>query len=133
MSQYATLDDLTRLGLGGPALASLDSTTRTAALTARSGFADGFLAKRFTLPLSAWGEDLREAVVHLASWDLLCRRGFDPTSGSGAAVQINAERSERWLRDLAAGRIEPVGYVDATPTVTETRSVVVVSRPRRGW
>lgn len=133
MSQYATTDDLTRLGLGGAALASLDSTTRTAALVARSAFADGFLAKRYTLPLSAWGEDLREAIVHLASWDLLSRRGFDPTAANDAAVQINMERAEAWLTKVARGVIEPQGITDSTPSVTETRSVVVVSRPRRSW
>ncbi len=133
MSQYATLDDLTRLGLGASALTAIDNTTRTAALASRSAYADGFLAKRFTLPLSAWGDDLREAVVHMASWDLLSRRGFDPTAANDAAVQVNMERAERWLRDVAAGRVEPVGYVDATPTVADARSVVVASRPRRGW
>jgi len=133
MSQYATTDDLTRLGIGGNTLAAVDSTSRTAALVAWSAYADGYLAKRFTLPLVAWGDDLRQAVVDLAAWKVLATRGFDPTSAKDVAVRDSRDDAEAWLTKVARGTIEPQGITDSTPAVTETRSVVVVSRPRRGW
>lgn len=130
---YATLTDLERFGFASPALASLDDATRTAALDARSSYANGFLAKRFVLPLAAWGDDLRQSIAHMAAWDLLCRRGFDPNSSHDNAVRMRFEDADRWCHDVARGVVEPQGIVDATPDATESPSVVVTSRPRRGW
>jgi phage gp36-like protein len=130
---YATRTDLDALGYPSATLAGVSTTIQDDALDAASSLADGYLVRRFTLPLSAWGDDLRRAVVHIAAWDLLCRRGFSPNRDADDVVQVRHDQAMRWLRDVSAGRVEPQGVTDASPTVTDTFGVVVTSRPRRGW
>lgn len=133
MSQYATIADLGRWGAPAQSLASFDATAQNAALTAASGVADGFLAKRFTLPLSAWGDDLRKHVCWLAAFDLISGRGYREDSLGADSLEGRYDKAMTWLRGVALGTSEPQGITDATPSVRETHGVVVVSRPRRGW
>lgn len=133
MAVYATRDDRDRLGVLGTAYAELDPTEIDGALAAASAFADDYLAKRFTLPLTAWSDSLRLAVVRLADWQLMTKRGFNPEDRGDVAVRTGQEDSMKWLRDLAKGELSAQGIVDSTPTVTETRDVVVRSKPKRGW
>lgn len=133
MSQYATTADLARWGAPGPSLSAFDSTAQNAALTAASGVADGFLVKRFTLPLVEWGDDLRKHTCWLTAYDLLSGRGFREDALGADALEGRYDKAMAWLRGIAAGSVEPQGIVDSTPSVRETFGVVVVSRPRRGW
>ncbi len=130
---YATRTDLDAMGYPSATLAGVSTTIQDAALDAASSLVDGYLVRRFTLPLSAWGDDLRRAVVHIAAWDLLCRRGFRPGDGADEAVRMRYEDAMSWLKDVSAGRVEPQGVTDASPAVAESFGVVVVSHPRRGW
>lgn len=132
MSQYATLDDLTTLGLPAAALSGVDTTTRTAALVAASATVDSYLGKRFALPLTTWGADITRVVVAVASWDLLCRRGFNPASGADAAVGQRNVDALAWLRDVAKGLVEPVGVVDSTAPTPEG-GPLVESDTRQAW
>lgn len=132
MSQYATLDDLTALGLPAAALSGVDASTRTAALVAASATADSYLGKRFALPLSSWGADLTRAVVAIAAWDLLTRRGFNPASGADAAIGTRNIDAINWLRDVARGLVEPVNLLDSTPPTPEGMPLVE-SDARQAW
>lgn len=132
MSQYATLSDLTALGLPPAALSGIDNATRTAALVAASATADSYLGKRFALPILEWGADLTRAVVSIASWDLLSRRGFNPASGADVAIRQRFDDAVGWLRDVARGLVEPAGLVDTTQPVQEG-APLIESEPRQAW
>jgi len=133
MSQYATATDLARFGAPAASLAAFDGTAQTAALVAASAVADGFLAKRFALPLSTWGDDLRKHVSWIAAYDLLSARGFREDALGADTLEARHDKAMAWLRGIAAGSVEPQGITDASPTTRETAGVVVVSRTRRGW
>ena len=133
MSQYATTTDLARFGAPAAALSAFDSTAQTAALVAASAVADGFLARRFTLPLAAWGDDLRKHVCWIAAYDLVSGRGFREDALGADTLEGRYDKAIAWLRGIAAGSVEPQGVTDASPTTRETAGVVVVSRTRRGW
>jgi len=130
MARYATTTDLTRLGLPAVALEGISSDDQQAALDAASSTADGYLASRFRLPLTAWGEDLTRAVCQIAAYDLMVTRGMAPGSGEAELLGDRSRGALAWLRDVADGRV--------TPVVTETSPAVlggarVESNTPRGW
>lgn len=133
MSQYATTTDLARFGAPAASLVAFDASAQNAALASASALADGFLAKRFTLPLAAWGDDLRKMVCWLVAYDLLSGRGFREDALGADTLESRHEKAMAWLEGVAAGSIEPQGITDATPSTKETAGVIVVSRTRRGW
>lgn len=124
MSQYATRDELARGGLRAAALSGVSTADQDAALVAASGEADGYLAKRYLLPLVAWGDDLRRRVVHIATYDLLATRGYAPASGVDPLVAKRHDDAIFWLRDVAKGVVEPQGIVDSSATVEEQAPLV---------
>lgn len=131
MPTYATRADLPRHGLPAALLATIAAADQDAALAKASRDADGYLGKRFTLPLTAWGEDLGARVCAIAAYDLLSVRGMNPDGSDKHIADRNAE-AVAWLAGVAAGRIEPAGIVDSTPAVHEG-GAVVCTRARRGW
>lgn len=135
MSQYATTADFTAGGLPAPALSSVPSGTVTAALVAASGVVDGYMRKRYHLPLTSWDEDVTRATVHIATYDLLSLRGFAPAQGVDPLVVKRYDDAILWLRDVAKGLVEP-GVTDSTPDHPEDHPIVtsgdVLFRAGRG-
>lgn len=146
MSSYATLTDLDKHGIA--ALGSVDTTTQQAALDAASALADSYLNDRVDTPITSPSLDLVMAVVNVASWNLLCRRGFNPESVADSAVRMRYEDAIRWFEKVAAGSVTPAcvkaqadspgigGPMVLQPTVTSTANgpQVVASAPSaRGW
>ena len=123
MSQYATTEDFTDGGLPAPALSSVPELTVTDALVKASGVVDGYLRKRFLLPLTAWGDDVTRAVVHIATYDLLSLRGFAPAQGVDPLVVKRYDDAILWLRDVAKGLVEP-SVTDSTPDFAEDHPIV---------
>ena len=132
MTRYAEIADRDRLGITGAALAGIASATVEAALDAASAMADGYLRDRYTLPLTAWSDDLRAAVCALADWSLLATRGFDPARGADDVLRLRYEDAMRWLRDVSSGRANLASATDATPSEDEGLPIMVSNRSR-GW
>ncbi len=135
MAAYATPTDLERLGLNATALASLGAPVVAAQLEATSRMADGYLGNAFPLPLTAWSDELRAAVCKIAVFELLSTRGYDPARGADEIVRLRHDDAMRWLREVHAGKVRPVGMV-GTATDTDPsprrRSHLVVQADR-GW
>lgn len=95
--------------------------------------ADGYLARRYTLPLSAWDDALIQHTSHRALWYFMSRRGFGP-QGPDEVMHINTDAALKWLDGVGAGRISPPGIIDATPEKRGLGARVRVrSRPSRGF
>lgn len=131
MLTYATLVDLTALGVRSAALTGISSADQQQALEAASRVADSYLQARYKPPLSAWGQDLTRAVAIIAAYDLLAVRGFAP-EGVDEHLRLRHEDALRWLRDVSLGAVTPVGIVDSTPA-EPNEGIHVFTSPRRWW
>lgn len=118
MALYATVEELQDQGIPPAGLGDLSEDTLETALTWASGKADSYFRKRFTLPLVSWGEDVKDAIVCLAIWRLLTRKGFNPQVPGHAAIAQNYSDAVKWLKDVASGEVEP-DVVDSTSSLDE--------------
>lgn len=134
MPRYATTSDLARLGIATNALSALATATQEAALDAASSLADGYLASRYALPLTAWGDDLRLHVAGMAAFRLLAGRGYDPQRGGDEVIRMLWDDAIRWLERVSAGNVTPAGITDSTPDESEeVPSTVCITNASRGW
>lgn len=106
LQSYASIQDLQDAGLppaaleGGPAFAAQER-----ALMRASRFADTYLRDRYRLPLSCpIDQALVQAVVQIATWYLMVRRGFNPGSGLDVAVRQGYDDAVAFLRGIANGQ-----------------------------
>lgn len=129
---YITDAELLAMGIPTAALSSVLLATRDSARVVASDLASSYLKKRFALPILAWGEDLKRAVAHIATYDLISYRGMDPGSESGALIIKRHDDAILWLRDVARGITEPVDLEDSTPSVDE-QAPLVSSDAGAGW
>lgn len=132
MPQYATIDDLARLGLKKLATAGLADADLDAALVAASETADSYMRSQVRLPLVAWGADLRRHVAMLAAWDILsAQRGFNPDNASNEIWLQRYEQAMSWFKDVSRGLVSP-NVTDSTPTKRDGAPRVATSA-KRGW
>jgi phage gp36-like protein len=135
---YAEVDDLQRPALGLPhrALEGFSASDIEAGLEATSRFADGYIARTYTMPLKEYSDDLRLCVCVITAYNLMCGRGFNPEGGD-EQLRLRYEDMLRWLRDIAAGKVRPPGFVDSStspdPGGNGSAGASVESQPPRGW
>ena len=143
MSSYATLSDLTTLGVASAALAGIATSEQQRAIDTASSLADSYLRNRFTLPIATPGQALAYAVARIAAYDLLSGRGYNPETGSDPNVRDRYLDAIGWLKGVASGSITP-DLVDSSsgagpggPFVLQASTstgVTVVGPPAaRGW
>ncbi len=115
MSQpvYAAIADLTSLSIPSGALTGISAADQLAALAAASRVADGYLGPRFHLPLTQWGEDLRQVICDIAAYRLMKRRGFSPESGDAEQLRDSYEDAVRWLEQVSKGMVTPNNVIDS--------------------
>jgi carbon monoxide dehydrogenase subunit G len=94
--------------------------------------AEGSLGAMFTLPLSAWGRDVRRKVAELAVFYAMEARGFNPEDPGGALYVKMYDSVQKWLGLVRDQKIELQHCVDATPEIEDGGAYVVTS-PSRGW
>ena len=136
---YAELNDLERIGVPpdiNTVIQSEPDRVQTALETA-SGIIDGYISTRYVLPLAVFGDDFREACVALAAWNLGISTGLG-IDGDNSSAYLRAQHARKWLEGVGAGRINPAGVTDSTPTPTPndlapTTGASVKSNPPRGW
>lgn len=152
MSQYTSIDDVKQLG-SMPAedideLEALypDITDRTA--TAVSGLFDARLRKRYAVPFrTPYPTSLQMAVAAWVAYRLWLKRGFNPSTAHGSAIERDYEDAKEWLREAADsqnGLVElplreeelgpgavsaggPLGYSEASPYDWTDRQIEQVS------
>lgn len=128
---YATTDDLARVGLTAAAMARFTAPTPLEALEGASDLADSYLAQQYALPLKAWGDDLRRAVLSIAVYDLMSAQGMTPHARD-ENYRLRYLDAIKWLEGVGQGTTVPVGVVDSTTDSSEG-GAAVYSDPLRGW
>lgn len=114
---YATVADLIDLGISakalesGPALPAIQK-----ALAAASATVDSYIGRRFGLPLTVWGPDLRECCARLAAHNLVSTRGYSAQATDADTVRAWRDDAIKWLRDISEGRAVPAGVTASTPS-----------------
>lgn len=129
---FASLAQLDKLGIPAAAIAKLSATDKAEQLAATTEMASGILARRYTLPIVAWGVDLSAAVAKIAAYELLSTRGFN-ADGSDDQVRKRYDDGMRWLNDAANARLDPIGLIDSDVTDVDVVQPEMDSLPRRGW
>ena len=131
MSKYANIGDLTSFGLPGAALTDIPVYDLELALEAASADIDSYLNSQYELPVSNWGHDITRACSILASYDIMCVRGFNP-AGDDANIEKRADDVRKWLTLISQGRVSPLGLVDSSQT-SKVGGPMVYTMPKRGW
>ena len=119
MSQYATEAEFLSQSIPSDAWTGLPAGTIDTSLAWASGRIDSYLRKRYSLPLTSAGDELKEACCAIAAWNLLRRRGFRAGSGADEAVVKAHDDAVSWLRDVSRGLAELDASTDATPPLDE--------------
>jgi phage gp36-like protein len=137
--QYCTVAELGQFGISPEVTADpdapIDSAVLDGILQACSAQADGYLQSsgRITLPLTAWGVDLKMCVAKLAAWEIMAVRvGHNPDDPNNFVWRDRRDEALKWLDSVARGLVMPVGIVDSKPTEVSTGSVIY-TEPKRGW
>lgn len=130
MASYATITDLQTAGVPPGVLSSVDTAVQELALERASRLADTYLRDRYHLPLTApYDPSLVDAVVQIACWRLMMRRGFSPQQGTDTAFRVGYEDAMEFLKRVANG-IAQLDVIQASPGAEEP---IVLTSPGRGY
>lgn len=110
---YATRSDLTLGELPEKAMRNLGDDVIIQALLDASSDAEDALAASNSLPLASWPTSLSRRCASIAMYQIMRARGFRPESFDELIVKAHDD-AQKWLKDVAAGRIRPPGLNPAT-------------------
>lgn len=127
---YITQDDLTAGGLSPVAIRTLGPDVIAAAFSQASRTADLYLAERYSLPLVTWGDDLRQMVVQIAVYRLLCRRAWNPSDPNNAGIVALYKQALADLNAIKQGLLS----LDVTETSSDpTEEPDIWTQAPRGY
>lgn len=118
---FATKADLFASEIPKKAIESVGDDAIYKALISSSSDAEDILASSNAMPLTTWPESLTERVCAIACFRVMKRRGFQPEGADELIIQGKTD-AEKWLKDVAAGRIRPPGLTPATELGPQTSS-----------
>lgn len=133
MAAYCTVAYFRQNAPSAQAFTNLADAVIESALTRWSRWLDGYLIRKFKLPLVSWEDDVRGAVTDLAAYQLIRVRGFNPDTGDATIVDAYKE-AVKWANSIPLGTTPLVvdssggttpGVNNLTPTVT--------TATQRGW
>jgi phage gp36-like protein len=108
---YAAVSDLS---VPSKALTEFTTQDLNDALAKASSVADGYIRKRFNLPLHSWTQSLTQAVADIATYWLMKKRGFNPEAESTKLISGAYRDALDWLEEVASNlKVDPA-FVDAT-------------------
>jgi phage gp36-like protein len=136
MAEYCTVAEIAEGGVSDQALDGIPVEKQRARIRAASDLIDSYLRQRYTLPLQAFGDDIREACEVIAAHELIFgTRGASPDDDS--ALSKRYDKKIRWLEQIAAGKVTP-DITDSSPGAGAGPAVApgkprVISASSRGW
>jgi phage gp36-like protein len=137
MATYCTAEDLEIYGVNAQALEDLSAANnQEPPIQGASDYMDGYLGKQFTLPLLAFGSDIRECCAVITAWRVLRTRGLRPGENpEDNALYLDYKEKIRWLEQIAAGKVTPVVTPSPSPGggTSSPGGPMVLSNVSRGW
>jgi phage gp36-like protein len=115
--------ELLAMGIASNALAVIPESERDKARAAATGVGVSYWSKRFKPPFTSIGDAEKRALAHIATYDLLSRRGYNPLKGGDPEIKERYDAALQWLRDCARGLAEPE-IVDSSTSVPEGAPLV---------
>jgi phage gp36-like protein len=138
MASYCTRAELSQYGIAADALEDVSTTDQDASISGASDLIDSYLRQKFTLPLVAWGSDIRRACAIVAVYDLIAgNRGYNPATPGDDTLRLRYEDVLAWLKMIANGQVSPEatdsssGAVEGVPP--PSGRVRFASNAQRGW
>lgn len=114
---YADATYLQSCGVPPIALRDITQAQMDLALAQASRFADTYLGQRYTLPLTDWGDDLKQVVCQIAAFRILTFRGWKATDPVNDAIRLLYQEAVNTLKLVAQG-IQTLTVVDTAPEPT---------------
>ncbi len=108
---YATVAQFRQLAPSAQAFTNTSDAVINAALSRRSRWFDGFLVRKFTLPLVAWEDDLTGYTIDAAAYDIMTVRGYNPDNGADVSLRLRYEDAASWAKSIP---------LNTTPMVTDS-------------
>jgi hypothetical protein len=124
--------DLGTLGILPEYLAHAPAEVVAAKCSAAIGYVLSYLGKRAKRPVTAIGDELKEAMVIRAYCQIVRFIGYPPGNGSDEQFQKVEEANEAWLEKVRLGTVEPE-FTDSTPQVAEFGPLGGTSRTADAW
>jgi len=131
-----TREDLEDYGARADVLQKAPPERQDRTILARTGWVCSYLAERVQLPLTVWGEDIRQACAIAVVWDLTSGPiGRNPEAlGEMDPLYLRYKGVERWLQAIADGGPMPMVVGTAAPIPPPNAgSAEVVTNTSRGW
>ena len=135
---YATVAQFRLQAPSAAAFTNLPDAVIAAQLARRSRWLDGYLIRKFVLPLVAWQEDLTGFVIDAAAYDCIVTRGFNPDNPTDVNLRLRFEDAVKWATSIplattpmvtdSSGSTVP-GTNVLTPTVSSASQRGFSSRP----
>lgn len=131
MPSLATLQDFDDEGIPLESVAgSLDLVQMQRILDKVSAFVLGYVGDKIQLPLvPPIDPPITTAVVQIAAWRMLVRRGFEPENESDKVVRQGFLDAMAWLKDVANGKVR----LDQRGSNPESLQPSVDTNERRGY
>lgn len=126
---YITQDELEALALPQGAQGGLDASAIGTIIARASKEADGYLRARYTLPLTAWDDDLKGWVADIAAFLCLKRIGTNPESADYEVFKAASDEAHAKLK-LVSQRLMHPNIQDSAKL---TRVPRMASKALRGW
>lgn len=117
---YATRADLVTYSLPAAALTGVSTVKQDAALVAASQRADAYLNAIYKLPLTVWGEDIKQAVCDIAALIVMKGRGFSPESADAQMFLTGSRDAIKWFEGISTGKWKPLGVTDSSSSTANT-------------
>lgn len=123
MASYITPAELLSQGVPAAGMSGLTNPQLLEAIAWASDEIDGYINKRFTLPLIApYAGDLKRRCAIIASFYLLTTRGFRVTGELNEMITKIYDDAVKWMLSVSKGDISPT-WIDSTPGVDEEGSL----------
>lgn len=142
LQSYATVAQFRLRAPQAQAFVQLTDALISATIEERSRWLDGYLSRKFVLPLITWQSDLTQKVIDCVAYDVMMTRGFNPDSPSDAHLRMRFEDAQKWADKIPLGTTPMVvdssgatkpGINATTPTVTTATQRGFSSRPTQPW
>lgn len=132
MTTLVAVSDLYVYGAPASAFGSLSDGDKMKALDAAVAELEAAAAAQGKMPLlSPLPDDCKLKVIHVATYELMCRVGFNPGAGSDQNYYLRAVSARDYFKQISKSQVHPAFTFSAARN--DRAQPQVRSKPIRGW